>query len=194
MIEALAGIGAAFGLSSSAGLNAYIPLLLVSLAARFPLSDPLLRLAEPSDLIANWWVMGLLLFLLFIEMSVDKIPVVDTINDVIQTVIRPAAGAILFAASADVITDIHPILALGSGLILAGGVHVTKAAVRPAVTATTAGTGNWLISLGEDIIAFMVSLIAVLLPILAGVVVLLLALFLLGRYQRYRRQRSIIYR
>jgi hypothetical protein len=191
MIEALAGIGAAFGLSSSAGLNAYIPLLLVSLAARFPLSDPLLELAEPYDLIANWWVMGLLLLLLFIEMTVDKIPVMDTINDVIQTVVRPAAGAILFAASANVITDIHPVLALVSGLILAGGVHATKVAVRPAVTATTAGMGNWLLSLGEDIVAFMVSLISVLLPMLAGVIVLFLAILLL---RGYWRRRTLVYR
>ena len=97
MIEAIAGIGTAFGLSGSAGLNAYIPLLIVALAARFPEGDPLLKLSEPYDLLASWWVIGLLVVLLAIEVLVDKIPAVDTINDTIQTIIRPVAGAILFA-------------------------------------------------------------------------------------------------
>ena len=49
MIEAISGLSAAFGLSGSAGLNAYIPLLLVALAARFPMSDPLVELQAPYD-------------------------------------------------------------------------------------------------------------------------------------------------
>jgi hypothetical protein len=188
MIQALAGIGAAFGLSSSAGLNAYIPLLVVALAARFPLNDPLVELAEPYDLMRNWWAIGLLAALLFIEMTVDKIPAVDTINDLVQTFIRPTAGAILFAASADVVTEIHPILAVAAGILLAGGVHTTKAAVRPVVTAATVGTGNWLVSLVEDIVAFFVSLVSILIPVLAGIVALLIIWFLVRRYRRKRRR------
>ena len=167
MIEAISGIAAAFGLATSAGLNAYIPLLLVALAARFPLDDPFLALAEPYNVMGSWWAIGILTVLLIIEMTVDKIPAADSANDLIQTVIRPAAGAVLFAANADIVTDIHPIIALGAGLILAGGVHTAKGLVRPVVTATTAGTGNWLVSLIEDIVAFFVSILSLLLPILA---------------------------
>ena len=187
MIAALSGIAAAFGLAGSAGLNAYIPLLLVALAARFPLDSPLLTLAEPYDLISQWWAIAIILVLLLVEMTVDKIPAVDTLNDVIQTVIRPAAGAILFAANADVIVDMHPFLALLAGLLLAGGVHTAKAVTRPAVTATTIGTGNWLVSLAEDVVAFFVSLLSILVPLLAGIVALLLLLFL---WRRYRRRKS----
>ena len=174
MIEAIAGIGTAFGLSGSAGLNAYIPLLVVALAARFPQGDPLLKLAAPYDLLANWWVIGILAVLLIIEMLVDKIPAVDTINDVIQTIIRPVAGAILFAGSTSVISDMNPILAIVAGVLVAGSVHATKAVVRPAVTATTAGTGNWAVSILEDVSAFFMSLIALIIPVLAGIIVLLL--------------------
>lgn len=188
MIQALGGIGTAFGLSGSAGLNAYIPLLVVALAARFPLKDPLIELAEPYDAMATWWAIGLLAVLLFVEMTVDKIPAVDTVNDVIQTIVRPAAGAILFAASADVITDIHPVLAMAAGLVTAGGVHVTKATARPLVTATTVGTGNWLVSLAEDVIAFVVSLVSILLPLLAGLIALLLIWVLVRRYWRRKRR------
>ena len=102
----LGGIGSAFGLSSSAGLNAYIPLLIVALASRYPIDDPLIRLAQPYDILTNWWAIALLFLLLLIEVTVDKIPAIDTVNDLIQTLIRPAAGAILFAASANVIYSV----------------------------------------------------------------------------------------
>ena len=88
-----------------------------------------------------------------------------------------------------VITDISPVLALLAGLLLAGGVHTVKGVVRPAVTASTAGTGNWLVSLVEDIIAFFVSVFSLLLPILAalGLMVLFTLLFIFWRRRRQRQ-------
>ncbi len=190
MIEAVAGIGTAFGLSGSAGLNAYIPLLVVALAARFPLNDPLLKLSSPYDLLANWWVIGLLVILLIIEMLVDKIPAVDSVNDVIQTFVRPAAGAILFAGSTSVINEMNPVLAIMAGVLVAGGVHATKAIVRPAVTATTVGTGNWAVSIFEDIAAFSVSLMAIWIPVLAGLVVLAFIALIVWFFIRRRRRKQ----
>jgi len=189
LVTALGGIGAAFGLSGSAGLNAYIPLLVVALAARLPAGNPLLRLGEPYDLLANGWVIGVLVVLLLVEMTVDKIPAVDTVNDVIQTLVRPTAGAVLFAANANVISDVSPVLALIAGLILAGGVHATKGIARPVITASTAGSGNWLVSLVEDIVAVGISILSILLPLLALIVFLALVLFIVLRYRR-RRQRK----
>lgn len=186
MYEAIAGISAAFGLASSAGLNAYIPLLLVAIATKLQW----LNLSEPYDIIGSWWAIGILTVLLVIEMTVDKIPAADTLNDVIQTVIRPVAGAILFAANANVVTDIHPIIALGAGLVLAGSVHATKTVVRPAVTATTAGTGNWVVSIIEDVMAFIMSLLALLMPILAVLAVLAFVLFVVWAYQKRRQRRK----
>lgn len=186
MYEAIAGISAAFGLASSAGLNAYIPLLLVAIATKLQW----LNLSEPYDIIGSWGAIGILTVLLVIEMTVDKIPAADTLNDVIQTVIRPVAGAILFAANANVVTDIHPIIALGAGLVLAGSVHATKTVVRPAVTATTAGTGNWVVSIIEDVMAFTMSLLALLMPILAVLAVLAFILFVVWAYQKRRQRRK----
>lgn len=189
MIEAISGISAAFGLSGSAGLNAYIPLLIVALAARFPLNAPLLQLQSPYDMLGSWWAIGILGVLLVIEVVADKIPAVDTINDGIQTFIRPAAGAILFAGSANVITDIHPVLSLVAGLLVAGGVHATKAVARPIVTATTVGTGNWLVSIIEDMIAFFLSLLALILPILAGLLFVALFFGIIFYFRGRKRQR-----
>ncbi len=191
MIEAISGLSAAFGLAGSAGLNAYIPLLLVALAARFPMGDPLIKLQAPYDLMGSWWAIGLIAVLLVIEIVADKIPAVDTVNDGIQTFIRPAAGAILFAGSANVITDVHPILALGAGLLVAGGVHATKTAARPVVTVSTAGVGNPIVSTLEDITAFVVSLLAILLPIIAALLLFTLLIFAFIIVRRWRRRKVV---
>jgi len=192
MFEAISGLSAAFGLSGSAGLNAYIPLLVVALAARFPMSDPLVKLQAPYDLLGSWWAIGLIAVLLVVEIVADKIPAVDSVNDGIQTFVRPAAGAILFAGSANVITDIHPILSLAAGLLLAGGVHATKAAARPIVTVSTAGVGNPVVSTLEDIVATVVSLLAVVLPIIAAVLLLGFILFVIFTIRRWRRRKMVV--
>ncbi len=154
---------AAFGLSASAGLNAYIPLLTVSLLARF---TDLITLAEPWAVLESWWIIGLLVVLSLVEFFADKVPAVNHVNDIIQSFIRPAAGAVLFAASANVVTEIHPVVSMAAGLLIAGGVHAVKAlAVRPAVTATTGGTANVPVSVMEDVVSTVVSLVSVLLPI-----------------------------
>jgi hypothetical protein len=168
---------AAFGLSASAGLNAYIPLLVVSLLARF---TNLINLSEPWSALESWWIIGLLVILSLIEFFADKVPAVNHINDIIQTFIRPTAGAILFAASANVITEIHPVLSLAAGLLIAGTVHVVKAAaVRPAVTATTGGTANVPVSVLEDVISTVLSVLSVALPILMGIVLVLIAVWII---------------
>lgn len=190
MIEAVAGIGTAFGLSGSAGLNAYIPLLIVALAGRFPTNDPLIDLAAPYDLLSSWWVIGLLVILLAIEMLVDKIPAVDSLNDGVQTFVRPVAGAILFAGSTSAINDMNPILAILAGVLVAGGVHATKGVVRPVVTASTAGTGNWAVSLTEDVIAVGMSLLAIFIPVLAGILVIIFAIAIILLIRRIRKRKQ----
>ena len=94
-MDALFGIMSAFGLSASAGLNAYIPLLAVGGIAHY---TDWIKLNPPYDMLANPWVLIVIGVLLIIEMLADKFPAVNHINDAIQTVIRPAAGAIVFAA------------------------------------------------------------------------------------------------
>ena len=184
MIEAFMGISTAFGLSSSAGLNAYLPLLVVALAARY---TNLIQLNEPWSVMTSGWIIAALVVLLLIEMTVDKIPAVDTLNDGLQTIGRPVAGAILFAASSGVVGDLHPVAAFIAGLLLAGTVHTAKTIVRPAVTATTAGTGNWLVSILEDMLALITAILAILLPIfiaLSIIFVLLMVFWLRRRFNR----------
>jgi hypothetical protein len=188
---ALFGIMSAFGLSASAGLNAYIPLLVVGVIAHY---TDWIQLAPPFDLLANPWILILISVLLIIEMLVDKIPAVNHINDILQTVIRPAAGAIVFAASAHVLTGIHPLLALACGLLVAGSVHTVKsAAIRPAVTATTGGAANVPVSLAEDGIATVLSIISIVIPVLVGIIlIILIALIIWWIWRRAVRKRQAI--
>jgi hypothetical protein len=178
----------AFGLSASAGLNAYIPLLVIALLAKF---TNLLKLQQPWDTLTSWWIIGLLLILSTIEFFADKIPAINHINDIIQTFIRPAAGAVAFAASANVISGVHPVLALGAGLLVAGGVHVVKSvAVRPAVTATTGGAGNIPVSIAEDVTSTIVSILSIVVPVLIAALIILITAWII--WMLWRRANRMV--
>lgn len=152
------------GLSAPAGLNAYIPLLTVAIAER----AGWIALPEPYSLLGEWWAIGLVAVLLIVEFVADKVPAVDHVNDVVQTVIRPAAGGLLFAAGTSE-TGLDPTAAVVVGVLLAGGVHVAKASARPVVNAATGGVGAPVVSVAEDGVAAGLSIAAIAAPILVGV-------------------------
>ena len=185
-MDILANVMAAFGLSSSAGLNAYLPLLVVALAARF---THWIELKAPWDALESPWVIGALTLLLVVEFFADKLPAVNHINDAIQTFVRPTAGAILFASTTQVVTNLNPVVAVILGLLVAGSVHVAKSAVfRPVVTATTGGLANPVVSLTEDFVALLISVLAVVVPVLvASIIILLTALIIWLMWRRAAR-------
>ncbi len=184
-------IFSAFGLSASAGLNAYIPLLVVALLGKF---TNWITLSSPWNTLESWWVIGVLVVLSFVEFFADKVPAINHINDIIQTAIRPIAGAIVFAASARFITDVHPVLAMIMGLFVAGTVHAVKSlAIRPAVTATTGGAGNVPISIAEDLISTILSIIAAVTPVLIAVFLVMGGAFIVWWiWRRINRERASI--
>lgn len=176
-MELLLGIFSAFGLSASAGLNAYIPLFTIAVIARY---TNWFQLKAPFDALTNPWIIVLLGVLIIIEFLADKVPAFNHFNDLLQTFVRPVAGAIVFAASAKVLTGVNPAISLACGLLIAGGVHITKAGLyRPALTATTGGAGNIPVSIAEDIIATIASLLAVIVPVILAFMLLLFASLLI---------------
>lgn len=189
MIEAFSGIFTAFGLSASAGLNAYLPLLIVALVARF---TTLITLSPPYHHLTDGWVILVIAVLLCIELFADRVAGLDSANDLVQTFIRPVAGAILFAASSNVISDINPVLALICGLIVAGGVHAAKATVRPVVTGTSGGLLNPVVSTTEDVTSLALTLVSILVPLLTGFLlgglVVIVAWWVVAR----RRRREVV--
>jgi hypothetical protein len=187
-MENIVGIFTSFGLSTSAGLNAYLPLLIVALVGRF---TNWIRLNEPFDALTSWWAIGVLVLLTAVEILADKIPIVDSTNDVIQTFVRPVAGAILFAANTNAIADVHPVLAMVCGLLVAGTVHVVKSTARPIVTASTAGVANPVVSTGEDILSALTAFLSILLPVLLAIVLLAATLIVGWWLWSIRRRRPV---
>ena len=184
----LAQVLTAFGLSASAGLNAYIPLLIIALLARF---TTWVKLSPPFDVISNEWVIGALVVLLVIETLADKIPGVDHVNDFVQTFIRPTAGAVLFASEANVLRDINPVIPLIAGLLIAFSVHATKATARPIVNLSTLGIGAPVVSVIEDVTAVVTSLVAVFLPFGLILLALIFLIVLFKLSSRMARRRPV---
>jgi len=160
------------GLAAPAGLNAYLPLLIVALADRF---TDAIDVDRPYEFIHSTWGIALLILLVSIEVIVDKIPGVDHLNDLLQTVLRPAAGAFLMMASNSDGGSLNPVVAMLFGLLAAGTVHAVKASARPAVTVSTGGLGNPLVSMAEDGVAAVTALVALVVPLLIPLFILAFA-------------------
>ena len=186
MLEALTGSG----LAAAAGLNAYIPLVAVGLLSRY---TDWITLPPDWQWLESNWVLGILGVLLVVEVVADKVPVVDHINDMIGTVVRPTAGGLAFGATADAATISVPNPSEGEttwGPLLAGAaialvVHAIKATVRPVANVTTAGAAAPVVSTGEDLASVAMSLVAIVLPIL---VLVLFVAFLAVAWWAWRRR------
>ncbi len=189
MIAALTGMG----LSAAAGLNAYIPFLIVALIARF---TDVITLPSTFAWIESPWAIGIGAILLLTEVVLDKIPAVDTINDAVQTFIRPSMGGLIFAATTAAQSldnsawmQRNQWVGIVLGIIVSGLVHSGKMAARPAINAGTLGAGAPVVSTMEDGASLGLSLIAIFIPVLMILALLLLAGMLFWLWRRVHRWR-----
>jgi hypothetical protein len=173
------------GLAAPAGLNAYIPLLVLALADR---ATTRVTLTAPYDVLSSNLGIAILIVLLTVEVAVDKIPGVDHINDLIQSFVRPAAGAVAATAATTGVVTINPAIMVLVGVVLAGSVNAVKVTTRPAVTVGSAGILNPVVSVAEDAVAVMASIAAIFVPFL---VILFLALFAVSSILLLRRVRRV---
>jgi len=186
-------IGTAYGLAFSSGINAYLPLLSFSLSARF---FHLYKVNPNFSYVTQDWFMIALAILALADLFADKIPAVDHVWDMIHTILRPIAGAIVAAASQEQLAGPGLPVALVLGAGLAGMMHTTKATTRVISTATTAGFLNTIISFIEDIIVVFTTVLSLFLPIVMVILLILfVGVFLLAvprvvRILRKRRQRA----
>ncbi|HEX6123594.1 MAG TPA: DUF4126 domain-containing protein [Ktedonobacterales bacterium] len=178
-LEAFTVLFTALGLSGISGLRAYFPLLAVAIGSDVPGSQGghLIQLAPWLQHLDTPWVIALLVVLALGEFTVDKVPVLDHVSDVLHTVIRPVSGAIIMAGVSNPLSTVSPIAAGVVGAALALTVHSAKAAVRPVSTATTAGVGNPVLSFIEDIFTTIVAVLALAAPILAVVLLVIAGIF-----------------
>lgn len=183
-----------FGLATAAGLNAYIPMLLMGLLGRF---TDVIALPPGWSWLQNGWVLGIVAVLLIVEVVADKIPALDSVNDVVQTFVRPAAGGIVFgsgtAAQTAAIADPGEFARTGQwvpvaiGVVTALVVSLTKSAVRPAANVATAGVAAPVLSTIEDAASVGLTFIAILLP---AVVILMAAALIWAAWRLLRRRRT----
>jgi hypothetical protein len=185
---ALSGLLSALGLSAAAGLNAYIPLLVVGLLARY---TNLIQLSAPYDLLTNPWVLLVLALITLADMIGDKIPAIDHILHLAGLVIQPVAGAILALAATSAVGNVDPALAAICGLVTALGIHGIRATARPVATATTGGIANPVISVAEDGASLTLSLLASIVPVVAFLLtVAMVVLLILGVRRLFRRREA----
>lgn len=195
MLELLTGAG----LAAAAGLNAYIPLLVMGLAARFDL----IGLPSGWTWLSNEWVIVIIGALLVVEIIADKVPAVDSVNDWIQTIVRPASGGIVFAGGIG--TETRAVddpelffssgawvpVAIGIGLALV--VHLGKMAIRPIANVATGGVAAPVLSTAEDGASLglvFLALIAPILIVLAFAAMIVAFVLIIRTINRRRRARA----
>jgi uncharacterized membrane protein len=185
----------ALGLSVSAGLNAYLPLLAVGLLTKY---------THVFELPAGWswlnqdWVLILFGLLALAEFVADKVPAIDTFNDILQTVVRPSSGGVVFAVGIgshtapitnwDTFVQSPSFPSIIVGVVIALIPHLMKMLIRPVLNATTAGLATPLVSFGEDVISVALIALSIFLPILVPVAVVILLIIAVRVIKRIRNR------
>jgi Domain of unknown function (DUF4126) len=181
---AIGSVFAAFGLSGAAGLNAYLPLLMGALLDRLDVVE----LAEPFDALSSTAGLSAIGALFLADLVGDKVPGVDHVLHAAGLVVHPVSGALLFVGQTGIETEMPAAVAAVLGAATAESLHVGRAALRPASTATTAGVGNPLLSLGEDVASLVLAVVAFALPLVAFLLVIFLVAAVVSGARRLRRR------
>lgn len=169
-MEWFSTLSLALGTAWTSGINLYATVAVLGLLQKFNLT----HLPGGLDVLDNWWIIGIAGFLYAIEFFADKIPYVDSVWDVVHTFIRVPAGALMaYAATNQTDASVTTIATLlGGGLALSS--HGTKTALRAGANLSPEPVSNWILSITEDIIAFLGTIAAVFAPVL---IVIVLAIF-----------------
>jgi hypothetical protein len=111
-----------------------------------------------------------------LELVGDKIPALDHFLDAAGTFVRPVAGMVALASS---LTHVDPTTAAILGVIVGGpisfGFHSVKAGTRVASSAMTFGCANPVLSVIEDMVSFILTILAIFAPILVPLLLVMLA-------------------
>lgn len=166
----ITAIALAVALAASAGLRAWLPLLVAGILAKVGVAD----LGDGFGWLASWPALVLFGVATVLEIAGDKIPALDHALDVVGTFLRPLTGAL---AAAAVLVQIHdPMIALVIGLLIGApsalAPHTAKATVRALSTGTTGGMANPVISLFEDALALLLAFLAFVVPIVMALLLL----------------------
>jgi Domain of unknown function (DUF4126) len=168
------------------GSTPNLPLLVSAVLQRLDLVD----LGEPFGALSSNAGLGIIAALFVADFVGDKVPGVDHVLHVIGAVVHPVSGALLFVGQTGLDTEIPAAVAAVLGAVTAETLHGGRAALRPASTTTTAGFGNPLLSLGEDLASLILTVVAFALPIVALLLVFGLVAAVVSGARRLRRRRA----
>lgn len=182
----------AFSSGWASGVNAYLVVLVLGIAERVGDTSGI------PDVLGRWDVLTIAGFLYAMEFVADKIPYVDSAWDVVSTLVRPTAGAVigvLLAGDADSLAQaVNGVV--GGGTALAS--HLVKAGSRLAINSSPEPVSNVVASITEDVVVLGLVWFAIEHPqtaaAIAGVLLAvgLVVLYLAARLVRrgWRRLRS----
>jgi uncharacterized protein DUF4126 len=163
-------LSAVLGLSFSAGLNTYATVLALGVLDRLGV----VHLPPSLHVVSTVPVLVAAASLYLVEFVADKIPWFDSFWDGIHTLVRPAAGALLaYAVVGNVDPQWQVIAALAGGSI-ALTTHAAKASTRAAVNVSPEPFSNWLLSLAEDAVSFLIVWLTITHPLIGMTVALVL--------------------
>lgn len=172
-MEWFSTLSLALGTAWTSGINLYATVTVLGLLQKFGAT----KLPGGLDALDNWWIIGVAGSLYAVEFFADKIPYVDSVWDVVHTFIRVPAGAIVAYAATNQMDQGVGIVATLVGGGLAFSSHGTKAAVRAGANLSPEPVSNWVLSITEDVIAFVGAIAAVFAPILIAIVLVVFAIF-----------------
>ena len=179
--EAILSLGVGVGLAAATGLRVFLPLLILAVTARFEW----LHLSGGFEWLASTPAIAALAVATIFEVGAYYLPLIDNFLDMVAGPLAVLAGIL---ATAAVITDLPPMLRWSVAIIAGGGtagvVQSVTSIVRLKSTVFTAGLGNFVVSTLELAGSFAASVIAILAPVIAILLVAATMLVFFGFLRR----------
>jgi Domain of unknown function (DUF4126) len=165
----------ALGSAWTSGINLYATVTVLGIFQKIGWA----KLPGGLEVLDNWWIIGIAAGLYLIEFVADKVPYVDSVWDVVHTFIRVPAGALVAYSATSQVDPSLNVIATMLGGSLAFTSHGTKAALRAGANLSPEPVSNWVLSIVEDIIAFVGAILAIFAPVLIAIVLLIFLAFLI---------------
>ncbi|TGE18590.1 DUF4126 domain-containing protein [Hymenobacter elongatus] len=180
-LDYLVAGGLGMALAACSGFRVFVPLLAANLAYLTGFMAP----SPGFAWLGTWPAFGILATATLAEMLAYYVPVIDNLLDTITTPASFIAGTLLMTSA---LPDLDPVVRWGLGVLVGGGtagmVQSGTALLRAGSTATTAGLGNPLLATLENFLAIVGSALGLFLPLLMAGLVVVLLLYLGGRFRR----------
>lgn len=188
-LSVFSAVMAGICLSAAAGLRVFIPILALGLAGRFEL----LPISEQFMWMTTTPVLTIIGLAALMEVGSYYVPLVDNLLDVLATPAALAGGTVIVSS---LLPEMNAAAQWGTAAVLGGGtagvVQGSTVLARGLSTASTGGLGNPVVSTGETGGSLLAVVLALLVPVLFGMVVVIVVIALLMWLSRqlFRRRQA----